>query len=414
MTDLLLHGATLYTPHERLEDAWLHIRDGRIEALGQGAPPPVVRRIDCAGKIIAPGFVDLHTHGAGGADIMDAHPDAIRTIARTHAAGGTTTWFGTTVAAPLEETASVIEAALPLVETALDGATLAGLHLEGPFLNVVQCGAHRPEHIRLPKESDYTPLFARLARRGRHRLTAAPEIAGGLALGEPARRDGLHVAIGHSNATLDDVRRALDAGYTHVTHLYSCTSGLKIERGYKTPGINEAALLLDGLTVELIADGHHVPPALIQLVHKVNGPERVCLVTDSMRATGVGEGTYKLGEWEVLVEDGVAKLPDRSKFAGSVCTMAQAVRVAASAGLPLPDVFRMASETPAHLAGLTSKGTLAAGQDADVVILNDQLDVTMTIVGGRVVYERAATVPALSPSSLAPTPTAPPPASPKT
>ncbi|HET7771069.1 MAG TPA: amidohydrolase family protein, partial [Chloroflexota bacterium] len=213
-----------------------------------------------------------------------------------------------------------------------------------------------------------------------------PEIEGALALGAEAHRYLLHVAIGHSDATAGDVRRALAAGYSHVTHLYSCTSSLKNECGYKTPGIVETALLLDELTVELIADGHHLPPDLIRLVHKVKGPDRVCLVTDSMRATGLGEGSYRLGEWEVVVEDGVAKLPDRSRFAGSVCTMAQAVRVASSAGLPLNDVFRMAAETPAGLVGLDRKGTLATGQDADVVVLGEDFGVVMTIVAGSIMH----------------------------
>ena len=392
MTALLLHGGNLFTPREGFDDGWLLIQDDRIAALGQGTAPdaPHARRIDCTGKIVAPGFIDLHTHGAGGADVMDAPHDraAIPTIARTHAAGGTTTWFGTTVAAPLDVTTRVIRAAIPFVDRPLEGATLAGLHLEGPYLAASQCGAHRQEHLRTPDRQDYGPLIEPLTRRGRHRLTAAAELAGGFALGEAAHREGFHVAIGHSDATLTEVRRAVASGYSHVTHLYSCTSGLRIERGYKTPGINEAALLLDDLSVELIADGHHVPRELIELVHKVKGADRVCLVTDSMRATGLGEGTYKLGEWEVIVEDGVAKLPDRSKFAGSVCTMAQAIRTAFSAGLSLPDVLRMASETPARLMGLTRKGTLALGRDADVVVLDEQFDVITTIVAGRVVFER--------------------------
>ena len=392
MTPLLLHDAALFTPRERWEHAWLLTRGGRIAALGQGATPdvPDAQRIDCTGKIVAPGFVDLHTHGAGGADLMDAarDPESIPTIARTLAAGGTTTWFGTTVAAPIAETRQVVDAALPFIDTQLGGATLAGLHLEGPFLAPSQCGAHRPEHLRAPQPEDYAPLLTLLQQRGRHRLTAAPELEGALALGAAAQIYRTHVAIGHSDALLPDIRRAIDSGYSHVTHLYSCTSGLKVERGYKTPGINESALLLDELTVELIADGHHLPADLIRLVHKVKGAEQVCLVTDSMRATGLGEGTYRLGEWEVLVEDGVAKLPDRSKFAGSVCTMAQAVRVASGAGLPLADVLRMASETPARLMDLSRKGTLATGQDADLVVLDERHEITLTIAGGRIVFER--------------------------
>ena len=389
MSALLLHNATLYTPRERLEHAWLLAQDGRITSLGQGEPPtvPTATRIDCTGQILAPGFVDLHTHGAGGADLMDATHGTIRTIARAHAAGGTTTWFGTTVAAPLAETARVVQTALPFVDIPLDGATLAGLHLEGPYLSPAQCGAHRPEHLLTPSPEDYNALLESLTS-GHHRLTAAPELPGALDLGRAARAHRLHVAIGHSDAAIDDVRLALESGYSHVTHLYSCTSGLRIDRGYKTPGINEAALLLDDLTVELIADGHHVPPDLIRLVHKVKGPDRLCLVTDSMRATGLAPGTYRLGEWNVLVEDGVAKLPDRSKFAGSVCTMAQAVRTAGAAGIPLSDALRMASETPARLAGLSDRGVLAPSQAADLVILDDQLAVQQTFVAGESVYRR--------------------------
>lgn len=389
MTSLLLHDATLYTPRDRLDAAWLLTRDGRIEAIGQGAPPeiPGARTVDCAGKIVAPGFVDLHTHGAGGADVMDATPDAIRAVARAHAAGGTTTWFGTTVAAPIDETLRVIRVAAPFVGQPLDGATLAGLHLEGPFLAHSQCGAHLPEHLLPAEPALYQPLLDALSSSGTHRVTAAPEVSGALDLARAARSRGLHVAIGHSDADLDTVRSALDTGFSHVTHLYSCTSGLRIERGYKTPGINEAALLLDELTVELIADGHHVPPALIQLVHKVKGPERACLVTDSMRATGLGPGAYRLGDYDVLVEDGVAKLPDRSKFAGSVCSMAQAIRTATASGIPLPHALQMAAETPARLTGLTNKAQIAPGKDADLVVLDAHLQVVATIVAGAVAHE---------------------------
>ncbi|HEU5317221.1 MAG TPA: amidohydrolase family protein, partial [Chloroflexota bacterium] len=240
MIPLLLHDATAYTPRRRLDAAWVLTRDGRIEAIGQGTPPDGfdvlgVRRIDCAGKIVAPGFIDLHTHGAGGADFMDGNADAIRTIARAHAAGGTTTWFGSTVAAPLDETIGVIRAAAPRAGRPLDGATLAGIHLEGPFLAHSQCGAHRPEHLRSASPEAIQSLLEALASTETHRITAAPEISGGLDLARAAHARGIHVAIGHSDADLDTVRRALEAGYSHVTHLYSCTSGLRIERGYKTP-----------------------------------------------------------------------------------------------------------------------------------------------------------------------------------
>lgn len=389
--DLLLIHATAYTPDTRLDDAWVTVHDGKIVALGQGNPPTPVataRVVDAGGRVLAPGFIDLHVHGGGGADFMDATPEALETIAKAHAAGGTTAWVGSTVTAPLGVTRRAVDAAAPLVGHPLDGATLVGIHLEGPYLSLEQIGAHRPSYALVPRPEDYEELFGRL--QGVRRVTAAPELPGALAMGEAMRRRGIHAAIGHSNAYLPTIREAVAAGYSHVTHLYCCTSGLRNQSGYKSLGINEASLLLDELTVEIIGDGHHVPGDLIQLVLKIKGVERVCLVTDAMRAAGLGPGHYLLGDLEVVVEDGVAKLPDRSKFAGSVCTMAQAVRTTVGAGVPLESALAMASATPAALVGLANhKGLLRPGYDADLVLLDPNLHVTTTIVGGRVVYPTA-------------------------
>lgn len=389
--DLVLNHATAYTSGQRLDDAWLSVRDGKIVAIGQGVPPTVTGAptLDARGMILAPGFLDLHVHGGGGADFMDATPEAIETIARSHAAGGTTAWVGTTVTAPLEVTRRAVEVAGPLVGRPIAGATLIGVHLEGPYLSLDQIGAHRPSYARLPIPEEYEELFGGLTGVGR--VTAAPELSGALAMGEAMRRRGIHAAIGHSNCYLPMVREAIAAGYSHVTHLYSCTTGLLNRGGYKQLGINEASLLLDELTVELIGDGYHVPGDLLKLVVKTKGIDRVCLVTDAMRAAGLGPGTYLLGDLEVLVEDGVAKLPDRSKFAGSVCTMAQAVRTAVSAGIPLASGLTMASATPAALVGLGDrKGQLRPGYDADLVLLDGHLKVKTTIVGGRLVYPGTA------------------------
>ncbi|MBI3973341.1 MAG: N-acetylglucosamine-6-phosphate deacetylase [Chloroflexi bacterium] len=389
---LLISGGIIHTRHERIEPGWILVRDGVIADVGEGKPPPIgegVRHVDVRGLIVAPGFVDLHVHGGGGADVMDATGAAFRTVARAHAAGGTTAWVGTTVAAPHHELLRVLDAAEGVVGRPLDGATLLGIHLEGPYLSTEQRGAHRWEYVRPPEPDEYEALFARLDRlRGRSRVTAAPELPGAIEMGIDLDEHGLHGAIGHSNADLDTVGRALMFGYSHVTHLYSCTSGLRIQGGYKTPGIQEAALLFDDLSVELIGDGHHVPSSLIRLVTKVKPVERVCLVTDAMRAAGLGPGTYRVGDVEAIVEDGVAKLPDRSKFAGSVCTMAQAVRTAVfGAGVRLSDALQMASLTPASLLGVSDrKGEIARGKDADMVLLDLELEVQMTVVGGRVVF----------------------------
>ena len=216
--DVLVLGGTVYTPRQRLADGWVAIRGSRIAALGQGEPPDLpdgVRTIAALGLIVAPGFIDLHVHGGGGADVMDTTEEALRTVAQTHAAGGTTSWFGSTVTAPRQATMAAIQAAAGLVDQPMDGATLRGIHLEGPYLSPAQLGAHRLEYARLPDADEYGAFFAAMAGRGR--LKAAPELAGALALGETARRHGVHVAMGHSNADLAVIRQALAAGYQHVT-----------------------------------------------------------------------------------------------------------------------------------------------------------------------------------------------------
>ncbi|HEV2126913.1 MAG TPA: N-acetylglucosamine-6-phosphate deacetylase [Chloroflexota bacterium] len=382
---LLITGGVIFTPDRRLEDHWLLIDGGVIAEMGQGTPPSACEHLDATGLIVAPGFVDLHLHGGGGADVMDASPDALETIAAAHAKGGTTGWVGSTVAAPLEEIHRALKAAQEVVGKPLSGATMLGVHLEGPYLCADQRGAHRLEYLHAPTPPEYQEIFSHLP--GKSRVTAAPEVPGALEMGREMARRGLHGAIGHSAADIGVVRQALDSGYSHVTHLYSCTSGLRIEGGYKTPGIQEAALLFDDLTVELIGDGYHVPPSLIQLVVKVKGPESVCLVTDAMRAAGLGPGSYRLGDSEVIVEHGVAKLPDRSKFAGSVCTMGQAVRTAVAAGIALEHALAMASSTPSRLLGLSaSKGSIVPGSIADLVLLSNSLEPMWTLVGGRVVH----------------------------
>jgi N-acetylglucosamine-6-phosphate deacetylase len=198
-------------------------------------------------------------------------------------------------------------------------------------------------------------------------------------------------AIGHSNAEYDEVVEALDAGFTHITHLYSCCSTVHRRNAYRYAGIVEAAYLLDGLTVEIIADGVHLPPPLLQQVYRFIGPDRTALVTDSMRGAGMPDGESIIGSREgglrVILEDGVAKLPDRTAFAGSVATMDRLVKNMVNlAKATLTDAVKMATETPARIVGLTDRGTLDEGKRADIVLFNDEFCVSRTIVGGRTVY----------------------------
>jgi N-acetylglucosamine-6-phosphate deacetylase len=387
---LLITNGTLVTPRVVLPGGAVLVSGGRIAWLGRAgeapALPPHCQVLDAQGGFIAPGFVDIHLHGGGGADVMDGTADAIRTIAQTHAAGGTTAFVGSTVTAPLERLLAVMDAAAEATSVPTGGAELVGVHLEGPFLAPGQVGAHDPNYRRDPQGTSYHQLLERGA--GVRRLTLAPELPGASDLIRAAVRQGWHVSMGHSDATGHSVIQAMGAGCRHVTHLFCCTSAMRNERGYKQLGINEYALIYDDLTAELISDGHHLSGEMATLVVRRKGAAHTCLVTDAMRAAGMPPGVYDLGGIAVLVEGGVAKLPDRSRFAGSVATMAQLVReMAYGGGLGLLEAITTASLTPARLVGIERrKGSLDVGKDGDIVVLSPDLGVRATTVKGMVVY----------------------------
>lgn len=387
---LLITNGTLITPRAVLPGGAVLVSGGRIAWLGRAgeapALPPHCQVLDAQGGFIAPGFVDIHLHGGGGADFMDATGDAIRTIAQAHAAGGTSAFVGSTVTAPLGRLLEVMDAAAQVTNAPTGGAELVGVHLEGPFLAPGQIGAHDPNYRCDPKDTPYYRLLERGA--GVRRLTLAPELPGATDLIRAAVRQGWHVSMGHSTATGHSVIQAMGAGCRHVTHLLCCTSAMRNERGYKQLGINEYALICDDLTAELISDGHHLSGEMAALVVRRKGAAHTCLVTDAMRAAGMPPGVYDLGGISVLVEGGVAKLPDRSRFAGSVATMAQLVReMVHGGGLGLLEAVATASLTPARLVGLEQhKGSLDVGKDGDVVVLSPGLKVRATVVRGAVVY----------------------------
>jgi N-acetylglucosamine-6-phosphate deacetylase len=266
------------------------------------------------------------------------------------------------------------------------------MHLEGPYIAASQRGAQDPRFIRDPDPAEYRDIVERFPFI--QRWSAAPELKGSLALGEFLRGRGILPAIAHTDAVYDEVREALRCGYTHVTHLYSAMSSISRRNGFRSVGVIESALLLRDLSVEIIADGMHLPAPLLKLVYQVKGAEKTALITDAMRAAGMPPGASILGSTNqgipVIVEDGVAKLPDRSSFAGSVATADRLVRnMVGLAELPLPDAVRMMSATPATILGLgAQKGSLELGKDADIVIFDQDISIQRTIVKGKIVYSR--------------------------
>ena len=375
----------------------LLVRDGRIARIAPAIEPePDDAVLDLCGDRLVPGFIDMHVHGGGGADFMDGSEGAIRTVRRTHARFGTTTLCPTTLTAPDDEISGFLAAVRSLMRvddrdpSGGDGARIGGVHIEGPWIAPSQAGAQDPAYLRPPTVAHLERLLG--SCEGVSTVTIAPELDGACECAAWLAARGALPSMGHSDATLAQVRDGVACGFRHMTHFYSAMSTVKRDRGYRIPGMVEAGYLFDEVTVETIADGRHLPHELLRLVHKVKGTERMALVTDAMRGAGMPEGTYRLGSLErgrdVIVEDGVARLPDRSGFAGSVCTMDRAVRTAVEAGIPLDDALRMASATPARILGMQDRrGRLRPGLDADLVRLDGELNVRMTVVGGRVVFD---------------------------
>lgn len=401
----VLKNARLITPVRIIKNGILVIKDGKIADVGAREEvifPRNARVIDVEGRYVSPGFIDIHLHGGGGADTMDATEEAIEKISVTHAKGGSTSIVPTTITAPMEDIIRAIENIEIVRKKDLPGANVLGVHVEGPYFSSEQRGAQNPKFLKEPEPEEYLGLLDRYDCI--IRVSAAPEIRGGLELGQELRKRGILASIAHTNATYQDILRAIEAGYTHVTHMYSGMSGLKRINAYRVSGVIESTLLLDELTTEIIADGHHLPPSLIKLILKAKGLDKVSIITDAMSAAGLGPGKYFLGGLDVVVEDDVAgefevpeeegnyvaKLLTRDAFAGSAATMDKCVKnMVKLAGLSIQDAVKMATINPAKLIGVENKkGSLVKGKDADIVIFDENINIIMTIVGGKIVYKK--------------------------
>ncbi|MCE4563448.1 N-acetylglucosamine-6-phosphate deacetylase [Maribellus sp. CM-23] len=393
MKRIKITNGKLITPFRIVENGTLLIENGKIVGTGEGEMSfPGAEEIDAAGNYVSPGFIDMHTHGGGGYDFMDGTPEAFREAARTHVRFGTTALVPTTLTAEKEDLLELLESYKQVKNENFGGAQFLGLHLEGPYFAMSQKGAQDPRYIRNPQRDEYEALLNQSSDI--IRWSAAPELEGAMEFGRKLSAKGILAAIAHSDATSEVVAEALENGYTHLTHFYSAMSGVTRRNAFRYAGIIESGYLYDQLTVEIIADGVHLPPSLLQLIYKQMGPARIALITDSMRAAGQEVDESILGSKKdglpVLVEDGVAKLPDRTAFAGSVATADRLVRnMIQLAGVPLLHAIQMISSTPARICGVEKqKGSLTIGKDADVVIFDPDIQVLATLVKGDVMHSK--------------------------
>lgn len=396
--ELLFYHAQIVTETKTIPLGYLAVKDGRIAAVSEGEPPQDMEageRVDCAGRILFPGFVDLHCHGGGDSDFMDGTTEDILRAARAHLAHGTTTMLPTTLTCSDEELFLFFDQFEEARRVTQDMPRLPGVHLEGPYFSPAQAGAQPPQYLVTPRRAHYEEILRR-SHGNILRWSIAPELEGAMALGDLLAQQGILVSIGHSDATYDVVRESLKHGYTHVTHLYSGMSTITRHRGMRVLGVVESAYLFDELHVELIADGIHLPPELLRLIVKTKDHAKISLVTDAMRGAGMPEGPSILGSRKngqhVIIRDGIANMPDFNSFAGSVATTDRLVRtMVEKAGLLLHEAAAMMSLHPARLIHMEDEiGSIREGKRADLVLMDETLHASAVYVDGiRAFAERA-------------------------
>lgn len=367
----------------------VHVRGQKIVAVSrEPLTVPGAQVMHAAGRYVSPGFVDIHIHGGNGYRFSDCTLEAFEAITRLHARYGVTSLQATPSALPFEAFQPLFATYRAwLREGRGGGSEILGIHLEGPFFSMEQRGAQPPQFIRPPTPED-TRLILDNADIIRE-MTIAPEVPGALEMIRELASHGIVVAAGHTAAKEPEILRAVEAGLSHVSHIYSGMSSMVRVGPWRVPGMLEVGLTHPALTVEMIADGKHLPPTLMKLVVRARGIDRTAIVSDAIQAAGLPEGTRFLSDGqEVFVEDGVAIMGDRTCFAGSIQPVGRMVHnVIELVGLPLREAVRMATEVPARIIHVDDrKGKLAAGMDADITIFDDEIAFALTMVRGEIVY----------------------------
>jgi N-acetylglucosamine-6-phosphate deacetylase len=379
---MIFKNGRLIFPNGVRDGLDLLVEDGLITAIRSQSPAMGEEIVDLEGNYLAPGFVDLHVHGANGRDTMEASAKAFREICDYHASGGTTSLLLTAATAPIKAIIKVVNE----VRAQRSFKQIAGIHVEGPFISKTKAGAQRVTLIRQPTKKTYGPLLEHSDVI--KRVTLAPELPGALTLIDELRERNISVSGGHSDAWEDDARAAFEHGMRSVTHTFNCMSSTRRRGIDRVAGLLEFAMSEREIICELIADGHHVSPTLMKMLYRAKGYTGICLVTDATAGAGLKDGSkFSLYGTKCVVEDGVCLLADRSALAGSASRMIDLVRaMVTKVGVPLHEAIAMATDTPAFVIGLTGKGQFKIGGDADLVVISPELEVLRTFLRGREIF----------------------------
>lgn len=382
MLTQIINGRIL-TPQGWLKDGSIIIRDEKIlEVTNCDLAVIGANIIDARGMDIVPGGIEMHIHGGGGRDFQEGLEDAFKTAVEAHLLHGITSIYPTLSSSTVPMIMAAVETCDKIM--AEDPKTpILGLHLEGHYLNPKKAGAQQPGWLKEPDPNEYIPILEN--SKCLRRWDAAPELPGAAQFGKFCQAKGVLPSIAHTEANYEDVLAAYKAGFTHVTHFYNAMPGFHNKREYKYEGTVESVYLIDDMTIECVADGIHVPPTILRMAYKIKGVERMALITDALACSASDSQTAF--DPRVIIENGVCKLSDRSALAGSIATMDRLIRTAVQqAEIPLADACRMVSETPARIMGvLDRKGTLERNKDADLLILDDKLEIRAIWQMGRMI-----------------------------
>ena len=380
---MMFKNGRLIFPNGVRDGLDLLVEDGMITAVRPQAPTMGEPIVDLEGDYLAPGFIDVHVHGAMGHDAMEASPKAFRAICDYHASGGTTSLLLTTATASIKAVLRVIAEARKAKSSIQQ---IAGVHVEGPFISKAKAGAQRASLMRKPTKKVYAPLLEHsdMIRR----MTLAPELPGAIELIDDLRSNGVSISGGHSDAWEDDARDAFEHGMRSVTHTFNCMSTTRRRGIDRVAGLLEFAMSEPEVICELIADGHHVSPTLMKMLYRAKGPRGICLVTDATAGAGLPDASkFSLYGTKCITEAGVCLLADRSALAGSASRMIDLVRTMVTrVGVPLHEAIVMATDTPGFAVGLNNKGQFKIGGDADLVVISRELEVSRTFIRGDEIF----------------------------